>query len=68
MPFVVRLQAEPSESLWFQMQLVVYAGFLLFCFWTITWERDQNLCVSVALRLNGIFEEDQEVQREGCFL
>lgn len=55
------IQGEPSCSLWFNMQLVVYGGFLLYAVWVIMQETEEKLYVSVAFKLQGVYHHaDQD--------
>lgn len=49
--------AQPSKSLWFNMQLVVFADFFLLCVWLIALEAEEKHYVSVALSLRAIYRE-----------
>lgn len=48
--------AEPSTSLWFNLQLLCYIGVLFFSFYVMFLEEDDRFYMSAAARLNGTFD------------
>ena len=56
--------AEPSYNFWFNMQLVVYLGYWLFCLWVIVQEQDEKTHVLAALERGSIFRRENRGWRK----
>ena len=60
--FASSILAEPSRQGWFNMQLVVYVGFLLFFFWVIAQEKAEKAGVCVSLRHGRLYREGRRMK------